>query len=41
MEESVTHYIDSLSNGRAIVACGEKVYVMTLPVQSAAMNAKP
>jgi len=41
MEESVTRYIDSLSNGRAIVACGEKVYVITLPVQSAGMNAKP
>ena len=41
MEESVTRYIDSLSNGRAIVACGEKVYVITLPVQSGAMNAKP
>ena len=40
MEEAVTRYIDSLSNGRSIVACGEKVYVITLPVQNAAMSVK-
>lgn len=37
MEEEATHYIDTLSNGRAIIACGEKVYVVTLP-QSGNIN---
>lgn len=32
MAEPATRYIGDLSNGRAIVACGEKVYVITLPV---------
>ena len=31
MDAPATHYIDRLSNGRAIMACGEQVYVVTLP----------
>ena len=31
MEEPATRYLGDLTNGRAIVACGEKVYVITLP----------
>lgn len=34
MEEPATRLIDVLTNGRAIVACGEKVYVVTLPLPS-------
>jgi hypothetical protein len=30
----VTRFIDVTSNGRAIVACGEEVYTLTLPTGS-------
>ena len=33
MDAPATQYIGALSNGRAIVACGEQVYVITLPQQ--------
>ena len=33
MDAPATQYIGCLSNGRAIVACGEQVYVITLPQQ--------
>lgn len=35
MEEEATRYIDTLSSGRAIIGCGDKVYVVTLPQGSA------
>lgn len=31
MEEAATRYLGALTNGRAIVACGDQVYVVTLP----------
>ena len=37
MEEAATRYIDTLSNGRAIIGCGDKVYVVTLP-QGSSLN---
>ena len=37
MEEPATRYIDTLTNGRAILGCGDKVYVVTLP-QGSSLN---
>ena len=34
MEEAVTEYLGTLTSGRGIVACGDKVYVITLPQSS-------
>lgn len=34
LQEPVTQYIGKLANGRIIVACGSKVYVLTLPQAS-------
>lgn len=31
MEEAASRYLGALTNGRAIVACGDRVYVVTLP----------
>lgn len=31
MEDAATRYLGALTNGRAIVACGDQVYVVTLP----------
>ena len=36
LEQPVTRMIGTLSNGRAIVACGQDVYVITLPLGAAA-----
>ena len=37
MEEPATRYIGTLTNGRAILGCGDKVYVVTLP-QGSSLN---
>ena len=31
MESQATRLVGTLTNGRAIVACGDEVYVITLP----------